>query len=52
MYTVDPAIYKGDQLNIRINKTEKQELRKFMKANNVGLLQLIRIGIETIKKES
>lgn len=42
---------KTDRFNIRVTPEEKKEILKFSKESGKGLLDLLRIGIETVKKK-
>ena len=46
-----PIDFKDDRIYLRVNKKEKAEIQAFMKANNVGFLDLIRKGIESMRKK-
>ncbi len=43
---------KSDRFNIRVSPNEKKEILKFSKESGKGLLDLIKIGIETVKSET
>lgn len=42
---------KTDRFNIRVTPEEKKEILKFSKESGKGLLDLLRIGIETVKRK-
>lgn len=41
---------KSERLFIRVTPDEKKEIQEFVKNSEYGLLDLIKIGIETVKK--
>ena len=41
---------KSERLFIRVTPAEKKEIQEFVKNSKYGLLDLIKIGIETVKK--
>lgn len=41
---------KSERLFIRVAPDEKREIQEFVKNSKYGLLDLIKIGIETVKK--
>lgn len=41
---------KSERLFIRVTPDEKREIQEFVKSSEYGLLDLIKIGIETVKK--
>ena len=43
---------KYERLYIRVSKEEKNEIFQFKEKQGIGLLELVRIGIETTKKEN
>ena len=47
-----PIDYKDDRIYLRVSKKEKKEIQAFMKANCVGFLDLIRLGIQEIGRAS
>ena len=42
---------KNDSMRIRVTTDEKKPIMAFSKENGIGLLDLLRIGIETVKKK-
>ncbi len=42
---------KTDRINIRVSPSEKKEIMEFSKEHNIGLLDLIKKGIEAVKKK-
>ena len=42
---------KTDRFNIRVTPEEKKEILNFSKESGIGLLELLKIGINTVKKE-
>lgn len=42
---------KREMLRIRVTADEKASIMAFSKESGVGLLDLLRIGIETVKKK-
>lgn len=42
---------KTDRLFIRVTPEEKKEIQSFSQKHNVGLLDLIKIGIEALRKK-
>lgn len=49
---MDSKVIKHDRLFIRVTKEEKDEIFKLKSEWGVGLLDLVRKGIETTKKEN
>ena len=41
----------NDRIYIRITREEKEEISKFSKEHGYTILELIRIGIEKVKKD-
>ena len=41
---------KSERLFIRVTQEEKKEIQEFVKNSKYGLLDLIKIGIDTVKK--
>ena len=41
---------KSERLFIRVKKKKKREIQEFVKNSKYGLLDLIKIGIDTVKK--
>lgn len=41
---------KSERLFIRVTPDEKRKIQEFVKSSEYGLLDLIKIGIETVKK--
>lgn len=41
---------KSERFNIRVSRDEKKEILNFSKEYNVGLLELLRIGVQTVKE--
>ncbi len=39
----------NDRLYVRITKAEKEEIMDFSSKNRISILELIRIGIETVE---
>lgn len=42
---------KSAKIEIRVTPTEKAEIMSFSKEHNIGLLDLVRAGIEAVKKK-
>lgn len=42
---------KSDRFNIRVSPEEKKEILDFSKDTGIGLLELLKIGMETEKKK-
>lgn len=42
---------KTERLNIRVAPDEKKEIMEFSQKAGVGLLELLKIGIEAVKKK-
>lgn len=42
---------KTDRFNIRVSPEEKREILEFSKKSGKGLLELLKIGIEAVKKQ-
>ena len=42
---------KTDSMRIRVTTEEKKEIMSFSKEHGIGLLDLLRIGIDTVKKK-
>lgn len=42
---------KREMLRIRVTSNEKEQIMAFSKECGIGLLDLLRIGIETVKKK-
>lgn len=42
---------KSDRFNIRVSPSEKAEILKFSKDTDIGLLELLRIGIQAVKEK-
>ena len=42
---------KDDRIYIRVTKEEKNSIQKFSKENGLSILDLIRKGIESVKKK-
>lgn len=40
---------KNEKFHIRVTPEEKEQIMAFSKEHGIGLLDLIRIGIETVK---
>lgn len=42
---------KSARIEMRVTPQEKQQIMKFAKEHKLGLLDLLNIGIETVKKK-
>lgn len=42
---------KTDRFNIRVTPEEKKEILEFSKKSGKGLLDLLKIGIQTVEKQ-
>lgn len=42
---------KTDRINIRVAPDEKKEIMTFVEKRNIGLLDLLKLGIEAVKKK-
>lgn len=42
---------KTERFNIRVAPDEKKEIMEFVDKHNIGLLDLLKKGIEAVKKE-
>lgn len=42
---------KSDRFNIRVSPDKKKEILEFSQESGIGLLELLEIGIDTVKNE-
>ena len=42
---------KTERLFIRVTPTDKKEIQEFSEKSGIGLLELLKIGIDTVKKK-
>ncbi len=43
---------KTERLFIRVTPNEKKEIQEFAKKSGYGLLEILKIGIETVRKKT